>query len=229
MPSAYLQRSVAHSRLFAVLIAAVILAGCRTPSPTVIEDAHVASASLRLAINLNGGEKAAAEQQTGHAIVLGVVKAKGGGEQASSAGQAAQPGRNDFNMNYSDISWRWRKFFRERSIGLELAGGVGRLSLGLKSHQYSTHSYLEYGPQGGIALIWRMQPESSLHARASVFINDTALINRQELFYEQALGQNIALRAGYARWKMTEQIGLFEGDIWQISFSGPTLDLGVSF
>lgn len=234
------------TRLLAASLAALTLAGCQTTSQILADDAHVPLPSLRLAVSLDEGGQAPAEPQTGKAIEFSYAKAKGSGEQTLVAGQhpiiyydatfvAPQRIKSDFDISYADISFRWRKFFRERSFGLELSGGIGHTSLELavsSPAQQAVGDFGNYGWQGGVGLIWRARPGTSLHAHVTGFaarsnpgISD---FGRYELFLAQALGDNLALRAGYAKWEVNGSAGIGMSE-FRMTFSGPTLDVGLNF
>ena len=239
-------RYVASASLLAALLAVSTLTGCITATPIVADDPHVFLPSLRASVSLDDDTKTPADPQTGHAIEFEFVKAKGSGNQSLAAGQqpvifnnttftAPQQLRNDFDFNYADISFRWRKFFRERRLGLEVSGGVGHTSLGLtvsSPTQRDSEHFGTYGPQGGVALIWRMRPSTSFHARISGFVSNSSTgisdFARYELFFSQALGDNLALRAGYAKWNVNGDDGAGKSN-FRTTFSGPVLDLGLNF
>ncbi len=239
-------RHTAIVRLLVGSLATVVLTGCLTATPIVADDPHVFLPSVRVAVSLDDGKQLAAEPQTGHAIEFGFAKAKGSGTQSLATGQSPivfnnttftppQLIRNDFDFNYADISFRWRKFFRERSVGIELSGGIGHTSLGLNvtsPTQRASEHFGTYGPQGGVALIWRMRSSTSLHARVSGFVSksDTGIsdLGRYEIFVAQTLGDNLALRAGYAKWEVNGNGGIDQSD-FRTTFSGPVLDLGLNF
>lgn len=239
-------RHVASARLLAGLFAVSTLAGCITATPIVADDPHVFLPSVRAGISLDDDKQAAAEPHTGRAIEFEFVKTKGSGNQSLATGQqpvifnnttftAPQQLRNDFDFNYADVSFRWRKFFKERALGLEVSGGVGYTSLGLtvsSPTQRASEHFATYGPQGGVAFVWRMRPSTSLHARVSGFVSNSATgisdLVRYELFVAQALGDNLALRAGYAKWNVNGDDGAGKSNFRGI-FSGPVLDLGVNF
>jgi hypothetical protein len=239
-------RYVASTRLFVALLAISTLTGCITATPIEANDPHVFLPSLRTSVSLDDDTKTPADPQTGHAIEFEFVKTKGTGDQSLTTGQqpivlnnttftAPQQLRNDFDFNYADVSFRWRKFFRERSFGLEVSGGVGHTSLGLdvsSPTQRTSQHYATYGPQGGVALIWRIRPSTSLHARVSGFVSKSSTgisdLGRYELFVAQALGDNLALRAGYAKWEVNGNGGIDQSD-FRATFSGPVLDLGLNF
>jgi hypothetical protein len=98
--------------------------------------------------------------------------------------------------------------------------------------QRASDHFGNYGPQGGVALIWRMRPSTSLHARLSGFVSssDTGIKDmvRYELFVAQALGDSLTMRAGYAKWAIDGDAGYSESN-FKSTFSGPMLDLGLNF
>lgn len=233
-------------RLLAGLLFTMALSGCLSSTPIVADDPHVFLPSIRAAVSLDDDKQPASEPQTGHAIEFEYVRTKGHGEQNLATGQssvrlnnvvflAPQQLKNDFNFNFADISFRWRKFFKERSVGLELTAGVGHTSMDLtvaSPSQRASDHFGNYGPQGGVALIWRTRPSTSLHARMSGFVSssDTGIRSfaRYELFVSQALGDSLALRAGYAKWGIDGDAGVGESN-FKSTFSGPMLDLGWNF
>lgn len=234
------------ARLCTGLFAVSALTGCITATPIEANDPHVFIPSVRAAVSLEDNPQHPADPQPGRAIELEFAKTKGGGDQTLAAGQspiifnnttfsAPQQLRNDFDLDYADISFRWRKFFRERSLGLEVSGGIGHTSLGLTVSspvQSASRRFASYGPQGGVALIWRMRPGTSLHARISGFVSRSSTgvrdFGRYELFMAQALGENLALRAGYAKWEVNGDSGVGTSE-FRTTFSGPVLDLGLNF
>lgn len=228
---------------FAALLISVVFAGCTTTTPLVMNDNGVFQPSLSASFNLSETEKAASHPQTGHAIEIAVVKEKGGSTQSLASGQAPiifsgkvfsapQQLRNEFDMTHTSVSWRWRKFFRERALGLEVTTGLGYSSVGLavsSSTQSASGRAGEYGPQAGVALIWRTESGSSVHARVSGFLSGASKFSREELFYDQPLGQNVSVRAGYAHWKVTNSDTVFGVNDFEMNFSGPTVNLGLNF
>ena len=239
-------RYVIFARLLFASFATLALTGCITATPIVADDPHVFLPSVRASVSLDDEVKTPANPQSGRAIEFEFMKTKGSGNQTLASGQqpiyfgnttftAPQQLRNDFDFNYADVSFRWRRFFRERSFGLEVSGGIGHTSLGLtvsSPTQIASQHYGTYGPQGGVALIWRIQPSTSLHARISGFVSKSSTgvsdLGRYEIFLAQALGDNLALRAGYAKWEVNGQGGVGLSD-FRTTFSGPVLDVGLSF
>lgn len=236
------QATVLH--LIAGWAVVAMLGGCTTTTINA-DGKNVAVPSMRVAVNLDDGPASAAPH-TGHAIELGHARAKGRGDQTLSTGQnpilfgnqtfaAPQQLRNEFAFNYTDISWRWRKFFGERVMGLELSAGVAHTVLDLSvtsATQRASGNFATNGVQGGVGFVWRMASATSLHARAAGYASSNATgisnLGRYELFLSQALGDNLALRAGYAKWEMTGKSGELTSR-FRVSFSGPTLELGLHF
>ena len=228
-----------------ILLGALALTGCTVTSPIQVNDRRVFQPSASVTINLSDGDRAASQAQTGHAIEIAVVKASGGSGQTLATGQApiifngevfSAPlqVRNEFNLTHTSLSWRWRKFFRERSLGLELSAGLGHSTLGLtvsSVSQSASGRVSEDGPQGSVGMIWRTDSGGSVNLRVSGFINGTFKFSREELFFAQALGESVSLRAGYANWKVVNSDGMLglDSNALEMNFSGPMINLGLCF
>ena len=233
------------AHLFIALLSIVALAGCTsTPtSPMRISDNRVNQPSIRMSVNLDDEQTNAPESKTFHAIEFGYMKAKGGSDQALAEGQppiifnhtafdAPQQIRNNFDIRFADISFRMRKFFLERSLGLELAAGFGQASLGLtvtSPTQDTSSRIVNYGPQGGAAIIWRFLPGTSFHMRASGFYSPEFNFSRKEIFLMQGIGQNLSLYGGYAQSHVEDTSFIFEQNSFLMDFSGPMLGVGFNF
>jgi len=238
----------ATTRLLGSILATLALGGCGLLPTTQInaEDNRVFLPALRADINFGDDKQPASEPHTGHAIEFGIAKAKGSDSQSLMTGQspiilngtiftAPQQLQNDFNYNFANISWRWRKFFSERSLGLEVTAGAGFSSLDLAvsspTQRASDHLYTR-GPQGGVGLVWRLNPGTSLQGRVSEFISaaDQGVnrMTRYELFFAKALHENLTLRAGYAAWDVNGQNQYGMSD-FQLRLSGPALALDWDF
>lgn len=230
-------RHAVAARFLLGLIATLALGGCLSTVPIKAEDNRVFIPALRAGINLDGDKQDASEPQTGRAFELGLAKAKGSGNQSIGSNQeqlifnytaftGPQLLRNDFDFTFVNISWRWRKFFREGSLGMELLGGVGVTSLGLtvsSSTQRASGSFDTAGGQGGVGLILRLRERASLQARVSAFVSGddqgVTSIGRYEFFYAHALDKNLTLRAGYAGWALRGSSGASMSN-FQLGFSG---------
>lgn len=246
MNPGYLLRTVVPMRLFIVTSAALILSGCIAATPVKTDDSQVFQPSVRVGVSLEEGMQAPAEPQTGKAIEFGLERVKGSGGQTLAAGDPSviysnntftspQQLKVDFDINYADLSFRSRKFFREGSFGLEWSAGIGHTSMGLavtSPTQKAAARFNNYGAQGGVGLIWRMRPSTSLHTHVSAFASGAATgiqtTGRFELFFAQGLGDNLVLRAGYATAEVNGDSGYGASD-FQIRYSGPILDIGLNF
>lgn len=250
MSDAKHQKAVARcaaARLLAGMLATLGLGGC-SDYYTRIEatDKRTFLPALRANINFGEDKQVASEPHTGHAIEIGIAKARGSDSQWLSAAQppislndtsfnGPQKVQVDFDTSFSNISWRWRKFFAERSLGLEVTAGVGFSSLDLavsstSSMQRASEHYFTRGPQAGVGLIWRLNPSTSLHGRVSVFISNPGVdsMGRFELYFAKSLHKNLALRAGYARWDASGESSGY-GSAFDLLLSGPILALDWDF
>jgi hypothetical protein len=235
----------AAAHLLTVMLATLVLGGCGSLLPTTridAEDNRVFLPALRANINFGDGTQAVSEPHSGSAIEFGIAKAKGGGSQSLTAGQspiilngtpfsAPDQLQNDFNYNFANISWRWRKFFAERALGLEVTVGAGFSSLDLavsSSTQRASDHFFSRGPQAGIGLIWRLNPSTSIQGRVSEFVSAANRgvneMTRYELFYAKAFHENLTLRAGYSVWDANgqDQYGMSD---FHLRASGPALAL----
>jgi len=215
-----------------------------------IEDNRVILPALGAGINLGDIMQPASENQTGHAIELRLANAGGSGSQSIARNQnpiilnntifmGPQQLRNDFNLNFVQLSWRWRKFFRESSLGLEVLGGIGYTSLGLtvtSPTQRASGSLESSGPQAGVGLIWRTSSGASILAQVAGFSTGEFMhgsppgvngMARGEILYAHALDKNLTLRAGYAKWSLYGH-GSGMSD-FQLRFSGLAVVLDWDF
>jgi len=98
------------------------------------------------------------------------------------------------------------------------------------SQQASQH-FSNLGPQGGVGLIRRLRPGTSVQARIAGFVSATDGVNRAaraEVFLVQALGENVTVRAGYAAWEAKGQ-ALPDISDFRLRFSGAALGLQFDF
>jgi hypothetical protein len=236
---------VKRSHLLVGALTAFSLGGCQSTTRIDAEDNRLFLPSVRASVNLTRGMEAPSEPQDGHAVEFEVFRARGSDTQSLAAGQspvilggktfsAPQQLSNDFDFWFGDISWRWRKFFAGRSIGLETFAGLGYSRLDLtvaSSAQQASQHFSTRGPQGGVGLLWRLQPGTTLQARIAGFVSSRDGINRAaraEVFLAKALGRNASVRAGYAGWEAKGQ-SLPDISDFRLRFSGPALGLEFDF
>ena len=229
------------------MLAVLALGGCSLPTTRIdAEDNRVFLPSFRAAVNLSGEMEAASQPREGHAIEFGIARARGGDRQVLGAGQspvvigntsfsAPQQLRNDFDFSYAEVSWRWRKFFPNRSLGLEVLVGLGnpRLDLAVSSAtQQASESFSTRGPQAGVGLIRRLNQDTSIQARVSAFVSayDRGVneLARYEVSLTKAFHEIVTLRAGWAGWEVKGQSQDGISD-FRLRFSGPTLVLELNF
>lgn len=239
----------ALTRTSTLIIFTMILGGClESTSPIRIEaNTPVFTPSVRAAVNLDSNEISASDPRSGHAIELTYKKSRGHGSQTLASGDlpvvldnttflAPQTLRNDFDFEFADISWRWRKFFVERKLGLEVSGGVGYTTLELATSSPvqapASEIFFNRGARVGVGLIWRLNSESSIQLHITEFMSDylrgvTNIDMREWLFVKQ-LHENISLRAGYA------ESGIYGTNVsgnseFRVRFHGPVMALDMNF
>lgn len=247
-----IRASLGALRLVGLLALISAFAGCQgTPSTTITTDGgNVFPRSLRLAIDRDGSKASASDPHTGDAMEIEAGRARGGGYQTLEAGQypvlinntafnGPQQLRNSFDFNYADLAYRGRRFFdAQQRLGIEFSVGIGYASMGLTVASPTRQGSGYYGNMGGTlggGLIWRMRPGTSVEFRGAAFRLPIAFVSdginrtdRVELFFAQALGDNVALRAGYASWVISGSTGGNSSD-FRTTFSGPMVDLGLDF
>jgi len=226
-------------------LTAFSLEGCLSTTRIDAEDNRVFLPSVRGSVNLTESKEPPSQPRNGHALEFEATRARGSDSQSLTAGQspvilnnttfsAPQQLRNDFDFRFASASWRWRKFFADRSLGLETFAGLGYawldLSVASLTQQASEH-FSTLGPQGGIGLIWRLRPGTSLQGRIAGFVSPTDGVNRAvrgEVFLVKSLGENATARAGYAGWEAKGH-ALSSISDFRLRFSGPALGLELDF
>ena len=233
------------SHLLVGALTAFSLGGCQSTTRIDAEDNRLFLPSVRGSVNLTQSKESPSQPRDGHALEFEAFRARGSDSQSLAAGQspvilnnttfsAPQQLRNDFDFRFASASWRWRKFFAGRSLGLETFAGLGYawldLTVSSPSQQASQH-FSTLGPQGGVGLIWRLRPGTSLQTRIAGFVSATDGVNRAaraEVFLVQALGENVTVRAGYAAWEAKGQ-ALPDTSDFRLRFSGAALGLQFDF
>jgi len=238
----------ATSRLLTVLLCTLVLGGCAVNSSRIdATDEKVKLPSVRLGINFGDGDQPASEPQSGHAIEFGGIRAIGSDNQTLKSGSnpiylgsetflagAGAELKNEFDLGFGDISWRMRKFFGDRALGIDVSAGLGYSALDLKvSSTTTTQSASEHlfsrGPQAGFGLIWRLNQSSSVEGRVGGFASwdDTGVssFTRYDLFYTKALLDNLSVRLGYTIWDVYGYTGAYKSSDFKLHFAGPVLSL----
>jgi hypothetical protein len=222
------------------------LGGCAS-STTRIEarDGSVALPTLRASFNFGAGTEAPSNPRDGHAVEVEGFHAKGsdgqtlqtGAQPVVLGGQTFAPPaqlEHDFRFNYADVAWRWRKFFGGGAVGMDVTAGIGFTDLDLRTRStglQAARTYTTEGPQGGVGLVWRMQPGTSLQARVIEFASGDEGVDRLrrgEVQVVQSFGPYISGRLGWASWDLRGRITSSDSD-FRLRFSGPTLGLQLDF
>jgi len=226
-------------------LTAFSLGGCLSTTRIDAEDNRAFLPSVSGSVNLTESKESPSQPQNGHALEFEAFRARGSDSQSLAAGQspvilnnttfsAPQQLRNDFDFRFASASWRWRKFFGGRSLGLETFAGLGYSWLDLtvsSPTQQASQNFSTLGPQGGAGLIWRLHPGTTLQARIAGFVSAREGVNRAvrgEVFLVKALGENVTVRAGYAGWEAKGHDLLAISD-FRLRFSGPALGLEFDF
>lgn len=224
------------------------LGGCDGVPPTIIEatDNNVFVPNMRASWSLTGPKDTPSEPRSGSGIEFEALTARGSGSQSIDAGQQpvflrdktftpSQALHHDFRYTYYDVSYRWRRFFGDGPVGLEVLVGPAYATLDFKvtsPTQQAADTFSYAGPSAGLGLIWRARPDSSVQARytvADLFGDNASLAQtrRAEAFLVQALGQNASARAGYTWWSVDATPPA--GSEIQVKFNGPSLGLELQF
>lgn len=232
---------------FPLLAAAVLgLSGCASSTTRIdARDGSVVLPTLRASFNFGASAEAASNPRDGHAVEVEGFHAKGRDSQALPTGAlpvvlggqsfvAPAQLEHDFRFNYADVAWRWRKFFGGGAVGMDVTAGVGFTDLDLRTRStgvQSARSYSTNGPQGGVGLVWRIQPGTSLHARIIEYASGDQGVDRlrrAEVVLAQAFGPYVSGRLGWGTWDVRGQIVNGDSD-FRLRFSGPTLGLQFDF
>jgi hypothetical protein len=236
--------------LFAAVTAGaalLVLAGCSSThiatTPIEVRDQRSFVPNLKASFNFGKGVDTPSRPQDGHSIEVEVTGARGSDSQALGAadspvivgGQTFTPPqqlRHDFRFQYSDIGWRWRKFFGGGAVGLEALAGLGYAEVRLNTSSdaaplRASESFNTRGVQGGIGLVWRSEAGTSVQIRAIEFLplrSGLTGVSRGEIYLNQALSSHITARIGYTGWQVDRETNTNSSDI-RLRFSGPSLGL----
>lgn len=241
-----LQRLRIH-HLLACILASTALSGCSLTNTRIdAKDDQVFLPAFRIGMNLNDDKQPASELQSGHAFEIGMSRGNGNAAQTLTTGQdpvtfgnttftAPASLQHTYDLKFGDISWRMRKFFDDRALGIEVTAGFGysMLDLSIASPTLTaTDQLISRGPQAGFGLIWRLDQSSSVQARMGAFAstNNQGVngLTRYELSYTKALLDNISLRLGYAAWDAYGQTPNYGSD-FRLRATGPVFALNWDF
>lgn len=229
------------TRLFAGALALLVITGCASTTRIEARDQSVVLPSVRASFNFGQGADAPSSPRDGHAVEIEAFHAKANDTQALQANQSplVLDGKSftppvqlehEIRFTYGDVSWRWRKFFGGGAVGLDVTAGVGWADLGLRTRgggQDAARGYSTRGAQGGVGLVWRFHPTTSLQLRVIEFASASEgvdRVSRAEVSIAQAFGSHVTGRLGWAGWEVRGQPLNGDSD-FRLRFSGPTLGL----
>lgn len=250
---------------FALLRAGILiplaLAGCATSSKTTtpvdVRSGSVAAKNLRMAYNFDQ-EKKPSFFHSGNAIEIGISNISGNADQAIASGQkpvilnqvvfnGPQQIWNEFDFTFYELSWRHREKL-DNQFGMELSFGAGRTEVNMKSSsaaQIASQQFRSNGARVEYGLHYFLSQTSSFQARAKIYWAPIFLepgihgIGMLELVYAKSFHDNLNLRAGLSRWKVS---GYDDSSFWdaqniyhpsksdiELDFFGPTISLNLEF
>lgn len=215
--------------LLAVLVLAASGSAAARDSSLNVDDTSVVPA-LRVEINSSGSfafEGAFSTASGDSKQDVGV------GERVSMGGIPAFGPRqlsNEATLRQLDAFVRWRT--APNPWALELLGGLSfvhyEFNAGIVSNSGTPTAAVL-----GVGGLWRMRPQTSLHARyllgrgISSYTEDVNL-DRLELAIVQTLSKNFAVRLGYTVWDVTVAPSEPNSEL-HMRFRGPMLGLDISF
>ena len=233
-------------------LAGLSLSGCGSvpltpPTAITVRDSGAFQPSVRVGWNISKVEGAPSDPQSSHGIEIGAMGARGDDTLSLVAGQGpVRFGGATFNptqtlqyqadLAYYDVTYRFRRFFGDGSLGIELLAGLGQAILDLavsSATQRASESMSSTGIQLGIGGIWRLRPGTSLQARYTGFgtgdLNDDVTnLSIMEISAAQALGRNVVVRGGYAYTRAESERNNPLSPI-TVKLSGPLLRLELQF
>ena len=212
-------------RTLAVLAAALLAAPALAEHRDIkVEDRSTFLPIGRLTVDLSPRGLAASVPHSGHALEFGFSGGSGTDRQSRRAGAEnlvfggqtfAAPNelQHDFDFRFAEAVYRFRYFFIDERLALEVLGGLGYaqfdLTVGSAVGSPAAPVREKLGSGGlvaGVGLIWKFLPSTSLQTRITGFGSGEAEgvsgAARWDLFLVQALGRYAAVRAGVTGWNV---------------------------
>lgn len=231
----------------ALSLVLVALAGCASETRIEPEDHGVFLPSARVSVHLAPATaEAPSALPAGHAVEVNLAGARNiedrqriptDEDPVVFGGQVFSPGsqlQHEADFNYADVGWRWRKYFGSGGFALETFAGLGfaELDLAVSSGAVVAREKLSSGGLvGGVGVVWRFRPTTSLQSRLTFFgsgdEDGIGSASRWEASIVQALGRNVAVRAGLGSWSVFSERD--ERSDIHARFSGVTLALDLLF
>jgi hypothetical protein len=207
----------------AMVAAATLASGAALASELEAIDRGRLVPSVRVSADFSARGDSPSTPRSGHGIEFGLSGASGEDGQSLSAGQtpvvfggrvfnAPSELRHEFNFGLVEIAYRFRHFFGDGSFGIEALGGLGYAELELTTtspSQAASDRLSSVGLTGGFGIVWKFLPATSLQSRISLFASGEEQgvtgAARLDVHVAQALGRNVALRAGLVSWGVVSQ------------------------
>ena len=236
-----------------LLVAALVLglgacAGPGAPPPPPasklsVSDNYVFQPVVRVSVQPES-PSAPSDPHTGSALEIGYTRGSGSSSQDLSSNYVSfgdtrfnAPTRleSNFTVSYVDMAYRFRAIDSNSGLGIEVLTGVAFADLDLRvssPSQSANETLSSPGAEIGLGALWRIRQGTSLQARGVWFrsFDDTEISRgyRYDVALAQALGRNVAVRAGYSWWRLQSDRGETSSPI-VVDIRGPTLGLEILF
>lgn len=223
-----------------LFLTACISVSTSGPTPVEVNDRDVTVPSLRIAWQ----ESRSVESSTvrdGLAVELDLAAGRGRDSQGLAVGEnpiqfngatfsAPQTIAQRFDFFFASLAARWRFFFGDNPVGVEVLTGGGYSALDLKldsGSQQVKDELSSVGVTAGFGILWRAGARTTLQARLTslVTFDEPSQVSAVELVVTQALGRHVKFRGGYSRFQIEADSG---SDI-EVEFSGPLVGLELDF
>lgn len=220
-----------------IVLAVAALSGCASsPPPRTDVQAKDNGAGLPLLrVSKDIAESVALEFTASRASGSGSQSLAGAAAPVEYNGfvfPAPQTLRHEFDLAIFEAAGRWRHFFQDSALGVELLAGFAYTELDLEiagAAGRARGSESAFGPVFGAGLVWRVASSTSVQGRFTAyaaFAPDESGM-RLELALVQALGRHLAVRAGYAHTRF--EFDQDSASIVDVRASGPMLGLELRF
>lgn len=203
-------KKITQTTLFVTLLLAAASAAARDTSLNVDDQSLLATMRMEVA---PPSDVPPGQPHGGFALELGFSTGGGssnqgvGGGQNVTVGGATLPGpfqiSNVATLRQLDALIRWRNT-TEQPWMVEVLGGLSAVNYEFKT-SLANHSGTPNAAVLGVGGLWRVRPQTTLHARylvgkgVSSYTEDVSL-DRLELSVVQSISRHFSARLGYAVW-----------------------------
>jgi len=217
-----------------------------------IEDRGNFVPSARLSFDIGSWGERPSLPHTGHGIEIGISGVSGEDRQSLRAGDTpvvfgnrtffgATELKHEFDWRFVEIAYRYRRFFRGGTFGIEALGGLGFAELEITTTSPSARANEKLNDGGlvaGFGIIWQFADTVGLQSRLTIFGSGkeegVTAAARFDVNIAWAFARNAALRAGLVGWGVGSSRSDADGGFSAKSpisaaFSGIGLGLDVMF